>query len=93
MLVDLDRGLGRLTFSKKLIEDWLKQAEELKNKAMDTFIKTFKSWKNDILNFFTCRLSNGIVEGINNGIKTLKRVAYGFRNFQHFRTRILVNFI
>jgi len=79
--------------AEKLIEDWLKQAEELKNKAMDTFIKTFKSWKNDILNFFTCRLSNGIVEGINNGIKTLKRVAYGFRNFQHFRTRILVNFI
>ncbi|PSJ75402.1 hypothetical protein C7N43_19190 [Sphingobacteriales bacterium UPWRP_1] len=45
------------------------------------------------MNFFTYRVSNGIVEGINNAIKTLKRVTYGFRNFQHFRARILVNFL
>jgi transposase len=52
-----------------------------------------QTWKNDILNFFTYRISNGIVEGINNAIKTLKRVAYGFRNFDHFRNRILVSFL
>ncbi|MFN0204034.1 MAG: transposase [Bacteroidia bacterium] len=34
-----------------------------------------------------------MVEGLNNGIKTLKRVAYCFRNFQHFSARILVKFI
>ncbi|OWY24438.1 hypothetical protein C7N43_29705 [Sphingobacteriales bacterium UPWRP_1] len=50
-------------------------------------------WENDILNFLTYRVSNGMVEGINNAIKTLKREAYGFRNFQHFRARIFVNFL
>ncbi|WP_084761845.1 transposase [Spirosoma spitsbergense] len=43
--------------------------------------------------FFSTRHSNGLVEGINNAIKTLKRVGYGFRNFEQFRERILVNFL
>lgn len=34
-----------------------------------------------------------IVEGMNNAIKTLKSLAYGFRNFDHFRNRILLSFI
>jgi transposase len=75
------------------ILQWIEEAKKVQHKAMDKFLKTFQTWKNDILNFFTYRISNGIVEGINNAIKTLKRVAYGFRNFNHFRARILVNFI
>ena len=30
-------------------------------------------------------------EGCNNAIKTLKRLAFGFRNFRSFRTRILLS--
>ena len=30
-------------------------------------------------------------EGCNNAIKTLKRVAFGFRNFRSFRARILLS--
>ena len=36
------------------------------------------------------RLSNGPIEGINNKIKVLKRNAYGYRNYSHFRHRILL---
>ncbi|WP_419029714.1 transposase, partial [Megasphaera massiliensis] len=32
--------------------------------------------------------SNGFTEGMNNKIKVLKRVAFGFRNFERFRARI-----
>ena len=35
-------------------------------------------------------LTNGPIEGINNKIKLIKRVAYGYRNFYNFRNRILV---
>src|SRR5699024_1613523 len=35
-------------------------------------------------------LTNGSIEGINNSIKTLKRVAFGYRNFAHFRDQILL---
>ncbi|MHD0397905.1 transposase [Staphylococcus simulans] len=34
--------------------------------------------------------SNGAIEVMNNNIKELKRVAYGYRNFYNFRNRILV---
>lgn len=79
--------------AETLIKQWIEAAKKLQNKAMDKFIATFESWKNDILNFFKGGYSNGIVEGINNKIKTLKRNAYGFRNFQNFRRKILVKFI
>ncbi|MEM9888541.1 MAG: transposase [Bacteroidota bacterium] len=34
-----------------------------------------------------------MVEGINNRIKMMKRRAFGYRNFQAFRTRVLVEFL
>lgn len=36
--------------------------------------------------------NNGKMEGINNKIKVLNRVAYGYRNFHHFKSRILLHF-
>ncbi|TRN46941.1 transposase, partial [Staphylococcus pseudintermedius] len=33
---------------------------------------------------------NGPIEGINNKIKLIKRVSYGYRNFWNFRNRILM---
>ncbi|TXZ93940.1 ISL3 family transposase [Vibrio cholerae] len=35
-------------------------------------------------------LTNGPIEGINNKIKLIKRVSYGYRNFYNFRNRILI---
>ncbi|MDR5603539.1 transposase, partial [Staphylococcus coagulans] len=35
-------------------------------------------------------LTNGPIEGINNKIKLIKRVSYGYRNFWNFRNRILI---
>ena len=35
-------------------------------------------------------MSNGPTEAINNLIKRVKRVAFGFRRFDHYRTRALL---
>ncbi|MEB7432807.1 transposase [Staphylococcus chromogenes] len=35
-------------------------------------------------------LTNGPIEGIYNKIKLIKRVSYGYRNFNNFRNRILI---
>ncbi|WP_309712997.1 transposase, partial [Armatimonas sp.] len=32
----------------------------------------------------------GMVEGLNNKVKVIKRCAYGFGNFEHFMLRILM---
>jgi transposase len=42
-----------------------------------------------ILNFFDYPVTNGKIEGINNKIKTLKRQAYGYRDNEYFKLRLL----
>lgn len=49
-----------------------------------------KNWEPYILNAFDYGLSNAFTEGINNSIKVLKRTGFGYRNFAHFRKRILL---
>lgn len=48
------------------------------------------NWSKYILNAFDCAYSNGFTEGTNNKIKVIKRNAYGYRNFENFRNRILL---
>ena len=52
-------------------------------------LHTFANWRQEILNYFDYRITNGLVEGKNNCIKTIKRMAYGYRNMDNFRLRIL----
>ena len=51
--------------------------------------KAFTNWQKEILNSFDVPYTNGYTEGINNKIKVIKRNAYGVRNFERFRNRIL----
>ena len=52
--------------------------------------RTLRQHKDEILCSFKYHLSNGPIEGTNNKIKVIKRTAYGFRNFYHFRIGILI---
>lgn len=59
------------------------------NKAKQT-LRHFEEIKNSFIK--NQSFTNGPVEGCNNKIKTIKKTAYGFRNFNNFRIRILVAF-
>lgn len=59
---------------------------------MRTSIKTLKKHLPYIQNSFIYPYNNGRIEGINNKIKVLNRVAYGYRNFMNFKKRILIHF-
>ncbi len=50
---------------------------------------TIVSWKNEILEYFDGRFSNGRVEGFNRNAKLVQRRAYGFRSFQNYRLQLL----
>lgn len=47
-----------------------------------------KNHLDHILTFFTHRLTNGPIEGLNNKIQGLIKKAYGFRNKERFKTEI-----
>ena len=57
---------------------------------MKTTLKTYKKFISFILNSFKYHYNNGLIEGTNNLIKCLKRIAFGYRSFSHFKTRILL---
>ncbi|OBZ32401.1 ISL3 family transposase, partial [Megasphaera sp. DISK 18] len=71
------------------LTQWLHLVEESGVGEFSSVLKTFKDWRQAILNGLTQVYSNGFTEGMNNKIKVLKRVAFGFRNFERFRARIL----
>lgn len=42
----------------------------------------------NVLTYFAYRITNAVSEGLNSKIQTIKKMAYGFRNTEHFKTAI-----
>jgi len=84
----------RLTREQGEIElnQWIEQAKKMKNKHLNNFLSMLNAWKDYVLNYFTHRFTTSVIEGINNAIKAVKRMGYGFRNFVNFKQRILISF-
>jgi transposase len=66
---------------------WLSKAKKCFPKSNNTIIR----WFYEIIAYFDNRTNSGAVEGINNKNKLIKRSGYGFRNFDNFRVRCLLN--
>jgi transposase len=60
------------------------------NRNFTTAFKTLKRFSEGILHALQTPYNNGRLEGMNNHIKVLKRIAYGYRNFYNFKRRILI---
>ena len=69
---------------------WIKRNLESDIPALKACTKTYFNWVIEIRNALEVPYSNGPMEGYNNKIKALKRVAFGFRNFTNFKARILL---
>lgn len=50
---------------------------------------TFQYWKNEILNYFKTRLTNARLEGFNNKASLVRKRAYGYKNPNNYRLRVL----
>jgi len=55
--------------------------------------RTWKQWKNEILNYFKNKTTNGFTEGIHTKIKMMKRVSFGFRNVDNYITKMMLSFL
>ncbi|MDO9534093.1 MAG: transposase, partial [Bacillota bacterium] len=53
------------------------------------FADTLAGYKSGILAYYDYRISSGPMEGTNNKIKTMKRMAYGFRGMEFFKLKIM----
>ena len=52
--------------------------------------RTLERWHDQIVAWHHARASNGPAEAINNLVKRIKRVAFGFRRFRNYRVRSLL---
>lgn len=67
----------------------LHQNENISNK-MKQALKLYNENLKYIENSFKYDINNGIIEGTNNLIKCLKRIAFGYRKYDHFIARIFL---
>jgi transposase len=67
--------------------DWMHDGLSYFPKSIGTMIR----WFGEVVGYFDGRTTSGTVEGINNKLKLIKRLGYGFRNFNNFRLRSLLN--
>lgn len=72
------------------LERWERAVREHGPAPFHRLFSMLRDWREEILNYFDHRYTNGFVEGKNNRIKVIKRVAYGYRNRGNFRQRILL---
>jgi transposase len=70
------------------LDTWCTDAENSNIKPLKKIAKTLMHHSHGLLNYYFHRISCGLVEGINNKIKTLKRQAYGFRDMEYFKLRL-----
>jgi transposase len=71
------------------LERWVSEAQSSGLRPFQRTAATLTRWRQEVLNYWRYPITNALVEGKHNRIKTLKRRAYGYRNDRSFLLRIL----
>ena len=75
--------------AERILDDWIQKAQSSSINILMKFAKTLAGYKSGILAYYDFRISSGPLEGTNNKIKTMKRMAYGFRDMEFFKLKIM----
>jgi transposase len=75
--------------AEKFLEAWCRRADASGIRQIQTMAKTLRGHRTGLLNWYDHPISTGPLEGINNKIGALQRRAYGYRNYEHLKERLL----
>lgn len=75
--------------AEQFLRDWCRRADASGIRVLQTMSKTLLAHRSGMLNWYIHPISSGPIEGINNKIGALQRRAYGYRNYEHFKQRLL----
>jgi len=76
-------------FATAFLDDWIRRAEVSGIKMLRQMAKTLAAHRTGLLAYYDVMITSGPMEGTNNKIKTMKRQAYGFRDKEFFKLKIL----
>lgn len=71
------------------LRDWIKRAMASGITMLHSVAKRLSAYRSGLLAYYDYPISTGPLEGLNNKIKTMKRQAYGFRDKQFFKLKIM----
>ena len=75
--------------AEQYLEAWCRRADASGIRQMQVMAKTLRKHRRGLLNWYDHPLSTGPLEGINNKIGALQRRAYGYRNYEHLKERLV----
>jgi transposase len=75
--------------ARRLLDAWIRRAEASGLSMLKRFAATLQAHRDGILAYYDCRISTGPLEGLNNKIQAMKRQAFGFRDPEFFKLKIL----
>ena len=75
--------------ARRALEDWKRRARASEIRMLEQFADTLEQHQEGVLAWYDYRISTGPLEGTNNKIKLLQRQAYGFRDHEFFKLKIL----
>ncbi len=76
-------------FATAFLNDWLRRAEASGVRMLQQMAQTLAAHRSGLLAYYDAMITSGPMEGTNNKIKTMKRMAYGFRDPEFFKLKIL----
>jgi transposase len=76
---------------KAKLPRYLELLEQLRNSPLRALAKTLTSWMEPVIAMWRFSKTNGITEGFHNKMEMISRRAYGFRNFENYRLRVLTH--
>jgi transposase len=80
------------TWAHNALDEWCALARTLAQRAVTRFAKMLDRYRYGILNHCDYPIHTGILEGVNNKIKVIKRKAYGFHDLRYFSLKIIQAF-
>jgi transposase len=75
--------------AEKVLDEWIRKASSSGISILTAMAKTLSAYRSGILAYYDFPISTGPLEGTNNKIKTMKRQAYGFRDMEFFKLKIM----
>jgi len=82
------------TVDDKLIRltEWMAEARTAKITEITEFLKKIERWEPFIRNSLKHGYSNAFAEGLNNKVRVIQRMAYGYKDFEYLRLKIIQQF-
>lgn len=75
--------------ARRFLDRWIRRANASGIRLLQQFARTLQTHRRGLLAWYDFPISTGPLEGLNNKVRTLQRAAYGYRDPEYFRLKLL----